>query len=153
MYHQLKNLSEYSVNREQKQYYFKYLVYLKQQDYLKFNNLDYSGLVDPLKFNELKFDENKFEIAHDVSEIYSVGLEEEKVLIKNRAANLNYLRHMTQTFENCRSICKLPDSRFRNIHFSPKNKQMCLTDCMNVNTENNIVNKPLNDEKAFIWLA
>ncbi len=154
MYSQLNELNEYSVGREEKKVYFEKLVYDRKVSYLKYSkyaNLDV--LKNPLQFNHLVLDENKIEVAADSTSFYPVSLEEEKTLISKKAANLGYLRDMNLIFNNCRSICELPDARLQNINLNSKLKQHCVTDCLNVKTELSGIKKPKNNEKTIIWLA
>lgn len=153
MYSFIKDLNEYSVGKEEQKAIFEFHVYEKKLEYLKsVKYLDLHKLQNPLEFQHLKLDESKLEDAIDVSSAYSLNLEDEKEVVKKRALNLNYLRSLNNVFEGCRSTCKVPDSRFRNINLMPKDNQTCMTDCLNVVTENREMKKPNNDTKVFVWL-
>ena len=153
MYSFLKESGEFSVERDFKQEYFKKLVYDKKVDYLKSVGMDNSGLVNPASLDHLKKNKEQLYLAEDSSAHYSMSLEEEKNAITKRAQNLMYAHKMNAMFEDCRNLCKVPDSRLRNIHLTAKANQNCLTDCLNVRTEKVNERKPNNDEKVFIWLA
>lgn len=154
MYSNLNELNHYSVGREEKKAYFEKLVYDKKASYLKFlNYANLDVLKNPLQFNHLVYDENKIEVAVDSTSFYPVSLEEERTIILKKALNISYLREMNHIFNNCRSICQLPDSRLKNINLNSKVKQHCVTDCLNVKTELSDIKKPNNSEKTFIWLA
>jgi hypothetical protein len=106
------------------------------------------------KFTLTKYDEDGYEDAVDVDDVYPVGLEEERKEILNRAGNLEYIANVHTTFEHCRTKCKVLDQRLRNINLYPKENQMCVTDCMNVKTELYNPKKPgQNEEKTFVWLS
>ena len=153
MYSFFKEANEFSVGRDFKQEYFKKLVYDKKVNYLKYLGVDHSGLVNPASLEHLTKNKENVYNAKDSSTHYSMSLKNEKTMITKRAANLEYIGKMNGEFENCRNLCKVPDSRLRNIHLTNKENQNCLTDCLNVRTELLNIKKPNNDEKVFIWLA
>lgn len=149
----IKDLNEYSVGKEEQKAIFEFKVYEKKLQYLKsVNYLDLNRLQNPLEFRHLNLDESRLEEAVDVTSAYSVSVEEEKEIVRKRALNLNYLRSLNNVFEGCRNTCKVPESRFRNINLMPKDNQTCMTDCLNVVSENSNLRKPNNDTKVFVWL-
>jgi hypothetical protein len=114
------------------------------------------------QFNRLKLDEEGFEEAVDVTDIYPMTIEEERREIINRTQNLEYLRKAHDTFEYCRTRCKLNDQRLRNVVNHPKENQMCVTDCLNIRFELFNKERPNSRDvntlnagalKNFIWLA
>lgn len=154
MYSFIKELNNYSVGIHQQQFKFSKLVYESKLNYLKgINHQKTDSLVNPTAFKGLNLNEELIEEATDVSELYPVSIEEEKTQIKKRADNLLYLNQLNNEFESCRNICHIPNSRQRNIQFFELEKQACITDCLNVRTENSQLAKPHNDEKVFVWLA
>ncbi len=154
MYSFIHELNKYSVGRDQKQAHFQKMIYDSKLSYLKHINYDnINALINPLEFQARKLNDDKIEEAIDVTSVYSMSLEEEKDAIIKRADNINYLRDMNTNFELCRNLCKVPDSRMRNIQFLREEQRTCVTDCLNVRTEVFPIKKPNNNEKVFIWLA
>ncbi len=154
MYGFLRELNKYSVGRDYEQTSFLKKVYDAKLNYLSYVNYDnINALINPVDFQKLNLTEEKIEDTIDVTGVYPVSLEDEKNLIKQRADNINFLREMNSTFELCRNICKVPDSRMRNIQFLASENQKCVTDCLNVRTELSEIKKPYNNEKVFVWLA
>jgi len=120
----------------------------------------FSNLVNLLhdtspQFYHNKYDEDGLEIAVDVDDVYPVNIEDEKNEILLKVHNMDYLNKSHHNFEYCRTRCKITDQRLRNFTTFQKEKQMCVTDCMNLRTELFNKNRPGNDkkEKNFIWLA
>jgi len=107
------------------------------------------------KFSHLNLDSQGIEVSADVTEHYSVSLEEEKDQIALKFQNLLYLRKSRDIFEKCRTTCKVPDSRLRNFVALPSDNQMCLTDCLNVRYELYLPERPANNDKVkkFVWTA
>lgn len=98
-------------------------------------------------------DEKGIDISEDVSEFYPVSLEEERNQINKTASNLHFLRGVKDTFEYCRTRCKVMDSRIRVFDSYTREHQMCLVDCMNVRTELFGPDLPAGSKKNFIWIA
>jgi hypothetical protein len=123
----------------------------------------FSDLVDRVpnmapKFTQTKYDEEGLEEAVDVDDVYAYSVEDEKKEILKRAKNIEYLGQVNNTFEYCRTRCKLFDARLRNFNNYAKDNQMCMTDCLNLRFENNNQDKPNKTEdnkfqKTFVWLA
>lgn len=149
MYGQFINeLDKFSVGRYETQLRFEYLTYARKLDYVLKNNLK-NTLQDPLSLSHLNYDDTKSNALSN----YEVDLETEKEQINKRFLNLQYLGKMNSVFEQCRSVCRVPDSRLRNIGNYGKDHQSCITDCLNVRTEELDIKKPDNDLKTFVWLA
>jgi hypothetical protein len=114
------------------------------------------NLYDPSpQFRHNKYDEEGLELSTEVEDTYPVSLEDEKKEILLRAKNLEYLSKVHHTFEYCRTRCKVADQRLRNITAFPRENQMCVTDCMNIRTENFNIQRPETnpEDKNFVWLA
>ena len=106
------------------------------------------------KFTQTKFDEQGLEDAVDVDDVYPVSESEEKNEIVNRARNIEYLGKVQNSFEYCRTRCKIFDVRLRNFTSYSKDNQMCMSDCLNLRFENfNQIKPNSTNEKTFIWLA
>lgn len=148
---------KYNVHNEYEEQKKNHLLYLYKKAVLEQNG--FKELVENLpdlspKYNALKLDENGLEIAEDVSELYPISIDEEKELIRKTAENLDYLRKVNNTFEYCRTRCKISNQKLRNIVLFPKENQMCATDCLNVRFELFNKTRPNSDNsKQFVWLA
>ena len=152
------NLNKYNVINDYLDYKKKDLLYHYKKSILEATNKPEAVTDIPdtrAKFFQVPIDENGIEIADDVSELYPVSLEEEKNQINSKLKNLQYLRKSRDIFEYCRTTCKVPDTRMRNLVVLPKDNQMCLTDCLNVRHELYLTERPANEEKKrkLVWLA
>ena len=104
------------------------------------------------KYFQIKLDDENLEQANDV---YPISVEEEMSEIRKTAQNLNFLRNTLNTYDYCRTRCKISDQHLRNIVAFPKENQMCFTDCLNVRYELYLPERPENSDKAkkFVWTA
>lgn len=146
----IKEINEFSFGNELKKSYFENIISEKKTMYLeRFKNLN-SFNTYFYKFNHLIFDKEMLETSIDISFKHSKSTE--KDLISKRANNIFFIQKLEILFENCRKTCKIPESRLRNINIQPKMNQNCLTDCLNIRSELMKIQKPCNQEKAFIWI-
>lgn len=106
------------------------------------------------KYSMAMKEESGLEIGPDVQEQYPVSLEEERAQINKTVSHIGFLRDVRDTFEYCRTRCKLMDSRIRVFDAYDKQHQMCLTDCMNVRTELfGPVAPQQESKKTFVWIG
>lgn len=142
-------LKKYDVNRDYDKQKFNYKLYLYKTKALQLN-----GFADQVKnvldtspqFLNLKRDEEGLEQAVDVSDVYPISLEAEKEEITKKIENLNYLKDAHNTYEYCRTRCKVPNQQYtRNFAINPNDNQMCMTDCMNIRYEYFNNKRPGND--------
>lgn len=122
------NLGKYDVNKDLSDAFDKKDLYEYKKQVLMANG--FSHLVDRLpnyapQFTATKYDSEGVEEAVDVDDIYPVSLEDEKNEILLRAQNLEYLGKVHDSFEMCRTKCKILDQRLRNFTLYPKENQMC----------------------------
>lgn len=151
------NRNKYKVVQDLEEKKLLHKLYLYKKETLKQNGYEdfVKNLPDTtVKFSHVEVDDDGIEQAVDVSDVYPVSLEDERREIERTAENLVFLRNTNRTFEHCRTKCKILDTRMRNLVAYPRERQMCLTDCMNIKFEFNNMDRPGDDKtKTFVWLA
>jgi hypothetical protein len=144
-------LNKYNVIRDYEEEKKKHLLYLYKKQTLianGFKDLAHRLQNTSVQFEKINIDENGFEEAVDVQDIYPEGEIEE---IKKVVNNIQFLRQTLNTYEYCRTRCKVSDQNLRNLPYFPKDNQMCFTDCLNVRGE--LFTEGKKEVKAFVWLA
>jgi hypothetical protein len=147
------DLQKYNVIRDYEEQKKKHLLYLYKKQVLLSNG--FKDLAERLQntspqFQKLKFDSEGFEEAVDVTDIYPAESELDE--IKKTLNNIQFLRQTQHTYDYCRTRCKITDQRLlRNFPSHPKDRQMCLTDCLNIRSE--LFTESKKAEKTFVWLA
>lgn len=150
--------NKYNVINDYLEYKKRDLLYKYRKNVLEANNKgQYVKDLPELyaKFNQVQVDALGIEVSQDVAEHYPVSLEEEKEQVNLKLKNLEYLKQSRDIFEKCRTTCKVPDVRLRNLVVLPNQNQMCLTDCLNVRYELYLPERPANNEKTrkIVWTA
>ena len=115
----------------------------------------YDTALNPRDYLAAEKDVNGIDIAHDVMDSYKISIEDEKLEIAKKAKNIDYLRTVNETYEYCRSRCKIQDQRLKNLAYFPGEYQKCFGDCLNIRTELFNNRKPNNEKnkKTFVWIA
>ncbi len=148
------NRNKYNVLRDYEEQKVKFLLYQYKKNVLTAN-----GFYDKVQhlentsasFFKVNVDEDLFEEAVDVDDVYPMSLEEETAEIKKTALNLNFLRKSLNTYDYCRTRCKISNQHLRNLVSFPMENQMCFNDCLNIRSELNTTES--SEEKTLVWLA
>ena len=115
----------------------------------------YKEAIKPTAYLAAENESNGIDVGHDVMDQYKISMEEEKLEIIKKAKNIEYLRSVNDTYEYCRSRCKISDQRLKDLAFFPAEYQKCFGDCLNIRAELFGGVKPGNEEnkKTFVWIA
>jgi hypothetical protein len=145
---------KFNVLRDYEEQKVNHLLYLYKKNvltangfYEKVEHLENSSA----KFFKVKVDKDIFEEAVDVDDVYPISVEDEMTEIKKTAYNINFLRSNLNTYDYCRTRCKISNQHLRNLVTFPKENQMCFSECLNVRSEKFKENS--RDDKTFVWLA
>ena len=148
------NRNKFNVLRDYEEQKVKHLLYEYKKKVLTANGFTekVEYLENPAaKFFKVNVDEDLIEEAVDVDDVYPVSVEDEMAEIKKTAGNISFLRDTLNTYDYCRTRCKISNQYLRNLVNFPKENQMCFADCMNVRTE--LFKEKKGDDKTFVWLA
>jgi hypothetical protein len=146
------NRNKYDVIKDYEEEKKKHQLYLYKKQVLEMNGfkkLAFNLQNPSIKFHKINVDGEGLEEAVDVSDIYSADNEVDE--IKKTVNNIQFLRQTLNTYDYCRTRCKISDQTLRNLVSFPRESQMCFTDCLNVRGELFGDNK--RQEKTFVWLA
>jgi hypothetical protein len=148
------NKSQFNVLRDYEEEKVKHLLYKYKKNVLTANGqLDKVQYLEnsSAKFFRVNVDEDFIEEAIDVDDVYPVSIEDEMAEIKKTTNNINFLRNTLNTYDYCRTRCKISNQHLRNLVTFPKENQTCFTDCLNVRSE--LFKENNREEKTFVWLA
>jgi hypothetical protein len=146
--------NQFNVLRDYEEEKVKHLLYNYKKNVLSANGL--SDKVQHLENSSAKFfkvnvDSDLIEEAIDVEDVYPASIEDEMADIKKTANNINFLRNTLNTYDYCRTRCKISNQHLRNLVTFPKENQMCFSDCLNVRNE--LFKENNREDKTFVWLA